>query len=71
MVQCTEGNYDGLPGNLNQLFEPPYNEHVARVHSNSWGLEMEDEQHEYESSAKSDRHFRLGTPRDGDMLGCR
>jgi subtilisin family serine protease len=29
--------FGGIPGDLNTLFEPPYTEHGARVHTNSWG----------------------------------
>ncbi len=30
------GNLGGLPADLNQLFQPPYND-GARIHTNSWG----------------------------------
>ena len=31
------GGLGGLPGDLNNLFYPPYNDYGARVHTNSWG----------------------------------
>ena len=31
------GGLGGLPGDLHDLFEPPYNNDHARVHTNSWG----------------------------------
>src|SRR2546421_10746226 len=41
VVQCLrrdpQGWLLGLPGDLAQLFEPPYSQYEARVHSNSWG----------------------------------
>jgi serine protease AprX len=33
------GGLGGLPDDLGDLFSPPYNEHGARVHSNSWGAD--------------------------------
>jgi serine protease AprX len=52
VAQCAGSSFDQLPGDLNQLFEPPYKEHQARVHLNSWGTDMEDEQVEHNTPAK-------------------
>jgi serine protease AprX len=33
----TSGNLGGIPADLTDLFEPPYRDDGARVHTNSWG----------------------------------
>ena len=33
----TGGDLGGIPTDLHDLFEPPYDNDGARVHSNSWG----------------------------------
>ncbi len=36
------GGLGGLPADLNDLFAPPYDDHEARVHTNSWGSTLGD-----------------------------
>jgi hypothetical protein len=40
-----------VPPNLWNLFEPPYKNHDARVASNSWGLNWDERQVEYDTEA--------------------
>lgn len=37
VVQCLGCELQGIPGDLTQLFLPPYTKDNVRVHSNSWG----------------------------------
>ena len=36
------GGLGGIPDNLGDLFLPPYQEHAARIHTNSWGYSTGD-----------------------------
>jgi serine protease AprX len=58
------GGLGGLPADLNNLFEPPYTNDDARVHTNSWGSNFPSS---YDSSASEVDDFVWNHP---DMVIC-
>ena len=57
VVQCVGNQIDRVPGELNQLFEPPYEQYTARVHSNSWGTTTQGERQIYTPAATEIDNF--------------
>lgn len=62
------GYLSGIPDDLHNLFEPPYKEHDARIHTNSWGSSPRPwYQIKYDDSAKEIDDF-VYTHRDMVIL---
>jgi serine protease AprX len=63
------GALGGIPTNLAKLFGPPYNEHGARIHTNSWGSSSDrpGQQLDYDSGARAIDDFIWSNP---DMVIC-
>ena len=60
------GGLGGLPSDLNDLFEPPYDDDDARVHTNSWGSALGDGR--YNSNSQEVDEFVWGPPRLRHLL---
>jgi len=62
----SSGNLGGIPADLTDLFEPPYRDDGARVHTNSWGAE--DPSLPYDQGATEIDRFVWNHP---DLVICR
>jgi hypothetical protein len=51
LLQCLGDDLNALPDDLTELFKIPYDDYEVRVHSNSWGTDMTNEQLEYDQRA--------------------
>lgn len=67
VVQCLGSGLDGIPEDLGDLFEVPYHNNGARVHSNSWGYPCRGVQFPYNQQAIEIDDFVYGNP---DMVIC-